>query len=177
MQGTMYPVVTAHSQGLPGNDSKHNKTDLNRGGGPAFRNRKKVPPVHRGGFGQHGQKRYVKPSMGGGRSGTGNPADRGSVRPVGRQSFPSEVRNPNQGGAPQVRDNMDTVRGRGGFGHSGQQGVPGVRTNPKPGRGNLGGRMAKRVTGRFNQASKGSKAGSMGRAGGKWGGPPVRLDT
>lgn len=175
---TMYPVVTAGSQGLPGNDSRHNKPDPNRGGGPTTRTRKKVAPAQRGGFGQHGQQRFVKTKFtGGGRPGAGNPADRGRVPPVGRQSFPSETRNPNAGGGVQVRDPLDTVRGRGGFGNPGQVGVPGVRTNPQPSAGNTGGRMAARVTGRFNNKSKGAKAGTPARAGGKWGGPPVRLDT
>lgn len=170
--GPVNPVVN-RNLGLPGNDSRHNKPDPNRGGGPTIRTRKPVPPVHRGGFGQHGQKRYVKAPMGGGRGSAGNPASRGGTP----KSFRPHTNNPNSGGGVQVRDNMDTVAGRGGFGNTGQSGVPGVRTNPQPGPGNLGGRMAKRVTGRFNQASKGSKAGTVGRAGGKWGGPPVRLDT
>jgi hypothetical protein len=174
--GPINPVVNKNL-GMPGNDDRHDRPDFNRGGGPTTRTRKKVAPKDRGGFGQHGQRRFVKAGMGGGRGSSGNPADRGSVRPVGRQSFPSETRNPNGGGGPQVRDSMGTVANRGGFGHSGQQGVPGVRTNPQPGAGNVSGRMAQRVTGRFNQASKGSKAGSVGRSAGKWGGPPVRLDN
>lgn len=174
--GPVNPVVN-RTLGMPGNDSRHDKPDPNRGGGPSIRNRKPVPPVHRGGLGQHGQKRYVKAGMGGGRPGTGNPADRGRVTPVGRQSFPSEVRNPNAGGGVQVRDPLDTVRGRGGFGNSGQVGVPTAASNPQPSGGNTGGRMATRVTGRFNNKSKGAKAGTPGRAGGKWGGPPVRLDS
>jgi len=159
---------------LPGNDSRHNKPDPNRGGGPSIRNRKKVAPVHRGGFGQHGQQRFVKTKFtGGGKPGAGNPADRGGTP----KSFKPHANNPNAGGGVQVRDSMDTVTGRGGFGNSGQVGVPGVRSNPQPSGGNVGGRMAQRVTGRFNNKSKGSKAGSQAAAGGKWGGPPVRLDT
>jgi len=175
---THAPLVIAHSQGLPGNDSKHNKTDLNRGGGPAFRNRKKVPPKHKGGFGQHGQQRFVKAPMGGGRGSSGNPARRGAVPGEARgASFTPEQRVPGHGGSVQTRSNIPPPANRGGFGHSGQQGVPGVRTNPQPDAGNLGGRMAKRIGGRFKQDTKGSRAGSAAPAGGKWGGPPVRLDT
>lgn len=170
--GPINPVVN-RNLGLPGNDNRHNQTDPNRGGGPTLRTRKKVAPAVRGGFGQHGQKRFVKAPMGGGKSGTGNPAKRGGS-PV---NMNPDTRNPNKGGGVQVRDTMDTVAGRGGFGNSGQVGVPGVRTNPSPGAGNAGGRMAQRVTGRFNNKSKGSRAGSTAPQGGKWGGPPVRLDT
>jgi hypothetical protein len=178
MAGPVNPVVN-RNLGMPGNDSRHNQVDFNRGGGPTTRTRRKVPPANRGGFGQHGQAptSQARASMGGGRGSAGNPASRGNVRPAGRQSFPSEVRNPNQGGGPQVRSNMDAVRHRGGFGNTGQRGVPTVATNPKPGPGNLGGRMHKRIAGRFQQASKGSRAGTQARAAGKWGGPPVRLDT
>lgn len=145
------------------NDSSHGFTDPNKGGGPAapvVRNAKRVPDAHKGGPYQSGQKQYVSTGIHGGRGGSGNPADRGGMPSVGRQSFPSETRVPGHGGAPQVRDNMDTVAGRGGFGHSGQTGLPSYgATNPKPGAGNMGGRMAKRITGRFNNASKGPKAG------------------
>lgn len=171
--GPVNPVVN-RNLGLPGNDDRHNQKDYRGGGGPTNKKLRTIPPAKRGGFGQHGQK--VSPTarakMGSGRPSAGNPATRGSVRPVGRQSFPSETRNPNSGGGVQVRDNMDTVSGRGGFGTSGQVDVPGVRTNPQPSAGNLGGRMAKRVIGRFNNKSKGAGGNS-----GKYGGPPVRLDT
>lgn len=162
---------------LPGNDRSHNFTDPNKGGGPAapvVRNSKKIPPAHRGGPYQSGIKQYANTNIHGGRGGSGNPASRGSVRPVGRQSFPSETRVPGHGGSPQVRDSMDTVAGRGGFGHSGQRGVPTVATNPKPGSGNMRGRMYKRIAGRFKQDTKGAKATGVI---GEYGRNPIAANT
>ena len=146
---------------LPGNDRSHNFTDPNKGGGPAapvVRNAKKIPPAHRGGPYQSGIKQYANTSIHGGRGSSGNPAERGSIRPVGRQSIPSETRVPSHGGSPQTRSNIPAPANRGGFGHSGQQGVPGVRTNPQPSSGNMRGRMYKRVAGRFKNDTKGARA-------------------
>lgn len=143
------------------NDKSHGHTDPNSGGGPAApvqRNFKRVPDASRGGHYQSGQRQYANTSIRGTRGGTGNPANRGSITPVGRQSFPSEERNPN-GGGPQVRDDMDTVSGRGGYGNDGMAGLPGVRSNPKPSAGNTGGKMARRISGHFNNRSKGKNAG------------------
>ena len=156
-----WPAMTMPKGARLDNEGSHNFTDPNKGGGPAapvVRNAKKVPPASRGGVYQSGLRMYANTSIRGTRGSAGNPASRGSVTPVGRQSFPSETRVPGHGGSPQVRDNMDTVRHRGGFGHTGQSGVPGVRTNPQPGTGNTAGRMAKRITGRFNNKSKGAKS-------------------
>lgn len=179
--GAKWPAFTPDGRkqlGLPGNDDSHAFTDPNKGGGPAapvVRNAKRIPDASRGGPYQSGQRQYANTSIRGTVSGKGNPANRGSVRPEGRQSFPSETRNPGHGGSPQVRDNMDTVKGRGGFGHPGQVGVPGVRTNPKPGAGNMAGRMAKRITGRFNNKSKGPRAtGTVGNYGDR---APITANT
>ena len=161
------------------NDASHAFKDPNGGGGPAapvVRNFKNVPVASRGGAYQDGRdKQYANTSIRGTVSGKGNPANRGGMPSVGRQSFPSESRVSGHGGSPQVRDNMDTVAKRGGFGNSGQVGVPGVRTNPKPGAGNIGGRMAKRITGRFNNKSKGPRAtGTVGSYGDR---APVSANT
>lgn len=169
--GAKWPAFTAPKQlGMPGNDEGHAFTDPNSGGGPAapvVRNAKRIPNAQRGGPYQSGLRQYANTSIRGTVGGKGNPANRGGMPSEGRQSFPSETRVPNHGGSPQVRDNMDTVSGRGGFGHTGQAGVPGVRTNPRPGAGNTGGRMARRIGGRFKQDTKGARAtgtvGSYGR--------------
>jgi hypothetical protein len=157
-----WPAMRTPKGAFLDNDSSHNFTDPNSGGGPAapvVRNAKAVPPAHRGGPYQSGQRQYSRTNMRGGRGGTANPASRGGMPSVGRQSFPSETRVPGHGGSPQTRSNIPAPANRGGFGHTGQSGVPGVRTNPQPGAGNMAGRMAKRITGRFNNSSKGKKAG------------------
>src|SRR5215467_12586320 len=85
------------------NDKSHGFTDPNSGGGPAApvkRNFKPVPNAHRGGPYQPGQKQYANASIRGTRGTSGNPANRGNVPPVGRQSFPSETRVPGHGGSP-----------------------------------------------------------------------------
>ena len=164
-----WPEMTMPKGARIDNDSSHNFTDPNSGGGPAapvVRNAKQVSNAHRGGPYQSGQRQYSNTNIHGGRGGSGNPASRGGMPSVGRQSFPSETRVPGHGGSPQTRTNIPPPAGRGGFGHSGQIGVPGVRTNPQPGAGNMSGRMAKRITGRFNNKSKGvtgtGKVGSYG---------------
>lgn len=162
-----YPAMSMPKGAKIDNEGSHNFTDPNSGGGPAapvVRNAKRVPDASKGGPYQSGQRQYANTSIRGTRGSSGNPADRGSVRPVGRQSFPSETRNPRGGGGVQTRSNIPAPANRGGFGHTGQSGVPGVRTNPQPGRGNTAGRMAKRITGRFNNASKGKRDGT-GRVG------------
>lgn len=146
------------------NDASHAFTDPNKGGGPAapvVRNFKPVPPAHRGGPFQSGQRQYSNTSIRGTRGSAGNPASRGNLTPVGRQSTPSETRVPGHGGSPQTRSNIPPPSNRGGFGHSGKTGAVNqyANANPKPGTGNTAGRMAKRITGRFNNASKGPKAG------------------
>jgi hypothetical protein len=160
--GAKWPAMSMPKGAKLENDDSHGFTDPNSGGGPAapvVRNAKRVPDAHKGGPYQSGQKQYTSTSIHGGRGGSGNPASRGGMPSVGRQSFPSETRLPGHGGSPQTRSNIAPPANRGGFGHSGQQGVPGVRTNPQPGAGNVGGRMAQRITGRFNNSSKGKRSG------------------
>lgn len=176
--GAKWPAMSMPKGAKLENDSSHGYTDPNSGGGPAapvVRNAKRVPDASKGGPFQSGQRQYASTSIRGTRGSAGSPASRGSITPVGRQSTPSETRVPGHGGSVQVRDNMDTVGGRGGFGHSGQVGVPGVRTNPKPGAGNMAGRMATRITGRFNNASKGKRStGTVGQYGDR---SPVTANT
>lgn len=140
------------------NDKSHAHLDPNSGGGPAapvVRNAKTVPVASRGGPYQSGQRQYSRTDIHGGRSGTGNPASRaGAV-----QHDTADTRVAGHGGSPQQRSNIPAPANRGGFGHSGQVGVPGVRSNPQPGPGNTSGRMATRITGRLNNKSKGPKAG------------------
>ena len=158
-----WPAMSMPKGAKIDNEGSHNFTDPNGGGGPAapaVRNFKSIPNAQRGGPYQSGKKQYARASIHGGRGSSGNPANRGNISPVGRQSFPSETRDPNSGGGVQVRDNLDTVKGRGGFGNDGTSGLPMMsKSNPTPGAGNLGGKMAKRVVGRFNNSSKGPKSG------------------
>lgn len=173
-----WPAMSMPKGAKLDNEKSHAHLDPNKGGGPAapvVRNFKSIPNAQRGGTGHDGRDRMAKrtPPLGG-RGSSGNPASRGNLRPEGRQSFPSETRNPGHGGSPQVRDNMDTVSRRGGFGDPGQVGVPGVRSNPKPGPGNTSGRMARRITGRFNNASKGAGTGVKGSYGDR---APVTANT
>ena len=157
----------AHAKGAKlDNEKSHGHRDPNGGGGPAapvMRNEKRIPDASRGGPYQSGQRQYASTSIHGGRGGTGNPADRGSMPSVGRQSFPSETRNPNGGGGVQERSNFGPVRG-GGFGTQGTAGLPGARpTNPKPGAGNVGGRAFKKISRGFrDKASGGGNIGQYG---------------
>jgi len=173
-----WPAMTMPKGARIDNEGSHNFTDPNSGGGPAapvVRNVKAVPNAHRGGPYQSGQKQYTNTSIRGTRGGTGNPASRGGMPSVGRQSFPSETRVSGHGGSPQTRSNIPAPANRGGFGHTGQSGVPGVRTNPQPSAGNTAGRMAKRITGRFNNSSKGKRAtGTVGSYGDR---APVTANT
>lgn len=144
----MFPVVSVGSQGLnPGNDSRHNKVGGNQGGSPSTRTRKSIPNNQRGGHGQQGQRRTQGSMSGRPKPTAGNPASRGGTP----GSMHPHRNNPNKGGGVQVRPGRDMQRQ---FGNPGQAGLPSAATNPKPGRGNLGGRMAKRVAGHFNQKSK-----------------------
>lgn len=142
---------------IDGNDDRHNLTDDNGGGSPTLASRKTVSDAHRGGPYQSGQRQYATTSISGTRGSSGNPASRGSLPPVGRQSTPSETRVPGHGGSPTVRPM--TVKRQ--FGSNGKVGVVNdyANANPQPGAGNTGGKMAKRITGRFNNSSKGSKSG------------------
>src|SRR5205807_4989754 len=143
----MYPVVTMASQGIAGNDSKHNKRDANSGGGPAMRNRRQVPVASRGGHGHSGQQ-HTGGSMSGSPKPTApNPAGRGPTP----QSFRPDRNNPNKGGGVQVDPRHRGMQRQ--FGKSGQQGVPSYpHASPKPGRGNLSGRAHRRIAGHFGSA-------------------------
>jgi hypothetical protein len=164
-----WPAMTMPDGALIDNDSSHGFKDPNGGGGPAspvVRNSKKIPDAQRGGSFQSGNKSYARTNIHGGRSGSGNPAGRGGMPSEGRQSFPSETRNPNGGGGVQVRNNFPPVSGRGGFGNGGQSGLPSSASSTRPGTGNTGGKMAKRITGHFNNKSKGPNAsGNVGSYG------------
>lgn len=157
------------------NEKSHGHTDPNSGGGPAapvVRNAKRVPDAQRGGPYQSGIRQYASTSIHGGRGGSGNPADRGSITPVGRQSTPSEVRNPNGGGGPQERSALSSgTQYRGGLMEHGQADVPGGHSTSVPshasGPGNTGGKMYKRIAGNFTNKTKGANSsgtiGSYGR--------------
>ena len=160
----MYPVVPVASQGIAGNDSRHNKRDANSGGGPAMRNRKRVPIAQRGGHGHSGHQHTAGSASGSPRATAGNPASRGGTP----KSFHPDRNNPNQGGGVQTDPRHRGMQRQ--FGKSGQQGVPTYpHANPQPGKGNTGGRMHKRVAGHFTNKTKG--------AGGGFGAPPVSLET
>jgi hypothetical protein len=158
-----WPALSMPKGSKLDNDKSHGHTDPNSGGGPAapvVRNAKSISNARRGGPYQSGQRQYSTTDIHGGRGGSGNPANRGGMPSVGRQSFPSETRVPGHGGSPQTRSNIPPPSNRGGFGQSGQTKViTGPSSNPQPSVGNTSGRMATRITGRFNQKSKGAKAG------------------
>jgi len=173
-----WPVTRIPGQiDVPGNDSLHNLTDPNRGGGPQggknFRGG--VPASNRGGFGHQGRDRVHTPaSMARGRGSSGNPAMRGG-NPGG--SFKPDARIPGHGGSPQHRGGAGSGAN---FGRPGQSGVPGGNpTQPRPGAGNTGGRSAKLIAGRFTRRAMGarpSQGDSMGSRG-KYGSPPVSTNT
>lgn len=169
MANAKWPAFSGPKGSKLDNEKSHGHLDPNQGGGPAspvVRNSKRVPDAQRGGPYQSGQRQYARTSIHGGRAGSDNPANRGNITPVGRQSFPSEVRNPNGGGGVQERSNMGPVSGRGGFGTDGMAGLPGVRSNPQPGAGNIGGRMHTRIAGNFKNNTKGRNAsGNVGSYG------------
>ena len=173
-----YPVVAAQSTGdapmsIPGNDSKHNFPDPNGGGGPRH-TPSSIPPKHRGGFGQHGQKRTTTASMRGGRSGSGNPASRGGS-PVHMRP---DTRVPGHGGSPQHRGGADQHTRGAAFGGHGNQDVSDYgHANPAPGVGNTSGRSYKLIAGRFKRAAMGAKGGGSESAKGAYGGAPVTSNT
>lgn len=154
---------------IPGNDSKHNFADPNGGGGPR-QLQKRIPPNQKGGFGHNGRDIVAqRASMGGGRSGSGNPASRaGSVG-----SFQPDASISGHGGSPQTRGGAGTGRN---FGNSGQSGVPtGPASNPQPGAGNTSGKSYRMIAGRFKRAAMGAK-GNQGSSG-SYGGSPVTTNT
>lgn len=171
-----FPIGPKTGMGIPGNENFHNKLDPNSGGGPqggkGFRG--SVAPAKRGGFGHNGQQVAQRASMGGGRGSSGNPASRGGS--IG--SMQPDKRIAGHGGSPQTRSNIPAPANRGGFGHSGQRGVPGVRSNPQPSAGNTSGRSYKLIAGRFKRGPMGAQA-SQGDAmsGGRYGSAPVSTNT
>ena len=174
---------------IDGNDSRHNQTDSNMGGSPlGGKGTKNIPPVQRGGFGQNGRDPVVqRANMGGGRSGSGNPASRGGFRGEARGgASTAETRVPGHGGSPQVKEPRggDPSMKGGGFGHAGQGQqntiTPGAlpsygSTNPKPSSGNTSGRSYQLIAGRFKRAAMGAKASSG--SSGKYGSAPVTSNT
>lgn len=154
-----WPAFSSTKGAKIDNDKNHGHPDPNQGGGPSLRNRTMIPPASRGGTGHQGRDRMAAPTPSlSGRGGAGNPADRGGMPSVGRQSFPSESRNPNGGGAPALRPTSVSRQ----FGKPGQQGLPSYpHSQPGPaGAGNVGGRTHKRIAGHFQNKTKGSKATS-----------------
>lgn len=162
-----YPAVTAGRMDIPGNDSKHNKRDLNQGGGPSGR-AASIPHAARGGTSHQGRDRvHVKASMPAGRGSAGNPASRGATP----GSFNPETRNPNRGGGVQTKKTNIPRQ----FGKPGQAGVPGGNpTQPPPGAGNTSGKSYQLIAGRFKRAAMGAKATKQS---GSYGGPPVSTNT
>jgi hypothetical protein len=166
-----FPAINKGMIDIPGNDSRHNQTDLNQGGSP--RNvQKRVPPAQRGGFGHQGQRVHVQAGMGGARGGTGNPATRGG-QSIGSMSPEKNV--PGHGGSPAgknpgLRSNLSS-----GFGQSGQSGVPNYGpANPQPSSGNTSGRSYRLIAGRFKRAAMGAQPST---GSGKYGSPPVSSNT
>ena len=164
--GPKFPAIAERA--INGNDDRHNLPDSNAGGSPrGGKGTLPIAPAQRGGFGQQGQRKTVNASMGGGRSGAGNPASRGGSA-IG--SMQPHARVPGHGGSPQ-KGNLNVERQ---FGKSGQSGVPGGNpTQPPPGAGNTSGRSYRLIAGRFKRAAMGAKASS----GGSYGAPPVTSNT
>lgn len=168
----MYPIVPVASQGVnQSNDARHNKVDPNSGGGPTQRTRRMVPSAKRGGFGQHGQARQADAAnshRGPTRAGASNPAGRGGTP----GSFRPHAANPRGGGGVAARTEHRGMQRQ--FGQSGKTGVVNQyrNANPKPGAGNLSGRMARRIAGRFNNKSKGGNDTGIR---GAFGSAPVQL--
>ncbi len=187
MADPRFTIMGAPKGSLLHNENQHNFADLNRGGGPAFRNRKVIPPVNKGGFGHQGRDRvHVRAGMAGARGGAGNPATRGGFRGEARGgNFQPETRVPGHGGSPQVREREQGNYGvRHGFGAQGQGRVnreaPGELpnygpSNPKPGAGNTAGWAYKKIAGRFKRAAMGAKA--TGGEHGSYGSQPVTANT
>lgn len=168
MSPARWPVFPKSDLDTPGNETKHNLPDRNRGGSPRDVS-KHVPLAQRGGFQQQGRdKVYNRASMGGGRSGSGNPASRGGSN-IG--SFTPDARIPKHGGSPQKGDLQVSRQ----FGKPGQAGVPGGNpTQPPPGAGNVHGRSYRLIAGRFQRAAMGAKPTKNS---GKYGSPPVTSNT
>jgi hypothetical protein len=170
-----YPVVPVTPSGpdalRAGNDSKHDFTDPNGGGGPRHM-ANRIPPAKRGGYSQHGHKVYNRADMGTARGSAGNPASRSG----GVGSFPSESRIPGHGGSPQHRGGLDMAP-RGGFTASGQSGSPSYsHASPSPSAGNLSGRSHRLIAGRFNRKAQGAGGGGSDMKG-AYGGAPVTANT
>jgi len=177
-----YPTVSVQSSGdnpmsIPGNDSKHNFPDPNGGGGPRHQPNR-IPPKQRGGFGQHGQKRTASAPMGGGRSGSGNPASRGGFPGEARGgAMKPEARISGHGGSPQHRGSIDQRSRGGAFGGQQNDGLSDYpNSNPAPGAGNTSGRSYKLIAGRFKRAAMGAKGGGSDMQG-AYGGAPVTSNT
>lgn len=166
-----YPAMqTPAGSMIAGNDDRHNLPDDNMGGSPrGGKGTKNIPPAQRGGFGHQGRDIVAQRApMGGGRSGSGNPAGRGGI--IGNMQPDKRVAG--HGGSPQGAQRMASAHQ---FGQSGQRNVPSYpHANPKPGPGNLAGRSAKLIAGRFNRKAMGAKAT---KESGKYGGNPVSTNT
>jgi hypothetical protein len=159
---------------VPGNDDKHNFTDPNQGGGPrGGAGTKRIPPAQRGGVGHNGRDIVAqRAKMGGGRSGSGNPASRGGFSGMARGgNFQPDARIPGHGGSAQHRGGAGTGRN---FGKNGQSGMPSYgNSNPQPGAGNTSGKSYKLIAGRFKRAAMGAQASQ----GGSFGSNPVTSNT
>jgi len=159
----------AAMQGAPGSEfypSAKLRANGEHGGGPCDKNVKPIPIASRGGVGHQGRDRIAhRAPMGGGRTGTGNPASRGAG------AFDAESRIPGHGGSPQHKGGAGDAQ----FGKPGQAGVPGGHQGAGPaGPGNTSGLAYRRIAGRFKRASMGARPTG---GGGKYGNPPVRTQT
>lgn len=178
MSGPRWQAMTAPKGSMiaPGNDTRHNLTDDNKGGSPrGGQGTKNIPTGQRGGFQQQGRdKVYVKAGMSGARGGTGNPASRGGFSGQARGgAFTPDKRVPGHGGSPQRRGGAGTGKG---FGDPGQAKVPGGNpTQSPPGAGNTSGLAYRRIAGRFKRAAMGARPTSS--SSGKYGSPPVTSNT
>lgn len=175
---TKYPLFPKGEIDVPGNDSRHNLPDPNRGGSPiGGQGVKRVPIGQRGGFQHQGRDKVaVRAQMSGARSGSGNPASRGGTP----GSFRPDTRVSGHGGSPQAADALGGNLGlRGGSLSHGQEGVPGGHQTGVPAKlqqaGNTSGLAYRRIAGRFKRAAMGAKATSSDS--GKYGSPPVTANT
>ena len=171
---SQWPVGSRGAKGsLLHNDDSHGFTDPNGGGSP-LPVKKFVPFPQRGGVGHQGRDRVaIKAKMGGGRSGSGNPALRGGFTGEARGgSFQPEARINGHGGSPQVRERSGGQT-YGGFGTSGQVGVPTApHSNPPLKAGNTSGTTHRQIAGRFQRKAMGARATKGG-----YGAPPVTANT
>lgn len=164
-----------HTPGMidvPGNDSRHDLPDSNRGGSPrGGAGTKHVSTAQRGGF----QAAVRQPSTSlAGRGGSGNPASRGGFKGQARGgAMKPEARIGGHGGSPQERGGAGSGRN---FGVSGQTGVPtGRASNPQPGAGNTSGTAYRRIAGRFQRKAMGAQPTESNS--GKYGSAPVTANT